>query len=145
MAGMHGFSGAALLFGLGALLLVLFVYPALLMLITRSMVRFRPGYWRCFAVVLLSAIIAAIIGLVLRGAASPAVMTGVGLVINLILITLFLRAFVKHPDGAPLAQGRAFASALVYVIIVGIIGFGIQTSVHHMQAAGAWPTPPAHT
>lgn len=144
MAGMHGMSGSMVLGGFLFLLVMLFAYPALLMVITRPVVRFRPGYWRCFAVVLLSGVIAGIVGYVLRGATGTMAMRGIGLVLDFILITVFLRAFVKHPDDAPLDWSKAALSAVIYVVIVGIISFGISAGVHHLQATGALPAPP-HT
>lgn len=147
MAGLHGMSGSLVLGGLVFVLVVLFAYPALLMAITRAMVRFRPGYWRCFGVVLLSGIVGGIIGFILSrvfgvqpGTTSLRV---VSLVINFILVTLFLRAFVKHPNDAPLDWNRTALSALIYVIIVAVISFAFTAVVHHFQATGALPTPQA--
>lgn len=146
MTGTHGaLSHAAIgmaIFGIA----MLFIYPVILMLIGRSVFKFRPGYWRCFGAVILSGIIVGIIGFALRSVVPHSVMQIVAVVLNFVLVTLFLRAFVRQPDGGPLDWKKTALVVLIYAIIAGLISFGSSTYVHHLQATGQFPkTPMPHS
>lgn len=130
---------------LGVLILslaLLFVYPAILMLIGRSVLKFRPGYWRCFGAIILAAILGGIIGYFLKGAVSYLGGVLIGALISFVLVTLLMRAFIRQPEGGPLDWGKTALTVLIYVVIVTVIGQGYAAMVHRMQATGEFPTAP---
>ncbi len=145
MTGLHGMGAAGFIGGVIGLAVVALLMAAILMVSTRIAAGFRPRYWPCYGVVIAAAAINFIISLLLRGVFVGYVLQGVNAVIGFVVVTLLMSAIIKRPDEAPLGMGKSAISALIYSIIMFVIGVLMLMFVHHMQSSGLLHMPPAHS